>query len=199
MATGIISEFSSENGDIKSGSLKSDETGDILLFSRQTITCGIGDAVSFTIEVTANNDSIAKDLVCATGNVDHPDSPIRTRVTKDIVVGPEETLTIRGGGEVTGQIIIQGGKLRVVGGGEVTGQVIIQRSGTMVINGGLIKGDIKGEEAELIKITGNGEVTGQIIIHKGHRMVLEDGTINGTLSIDSAYRVVVRSRTRIGC
>lgn len=198
MATGIITEIKDVSGTEKSGTIKSDETGDLLLFFKQNIACGVNDNVSFNLEINEDKDSTATDVTCmATPMKNHPDHPVKGKITKDIVIGPDEKLVVREGGEVTGQVIIQGGKLKIDGGGNVTGQVIIQKSGTMV-NNGTLKGDVKGEEVELVKISDGGEVTGQVIIQKGHKMVLDGGIIQHGLEVQSAFKVIIKSKSKIG-
>jgi hypothetical protein len=198
MATGIIKDIKSVNGNLKTGTIKSDETGDDLIFENQNIACDIDDKVNYSLKIVENQGSIATDVTCApTAPAKHPDHPIKGKVTKDIIVGPGEKLVVKDGGEVTGQVIIQGGKLRIDGGGIVTGQVIIQKSGNM-INNGTLNGDVSAEEVELLKIGGGGIVTGQVIIQNGHKMVMDGGQIQQGLEVQTAFKVIIQSKSKIG-
>jgi len=198
MATGIIDSITSDNGGIKSGVVKSDETGDLINFTNQSIACGVLDDVDFDIVVNKTN-SYADNLTCSGGVVDYPGSPIRTSENQDYTVSENQKLVIKGNGHVTGNITINGGKLKVVGDGIVTGKITINKSGTVVVSGGTITGDIDVEEGELVKINGDGIVTGNITINKGYRMVLDGGTINGTLDVNDTYKINIKSDSKIGC
>ena len=69
----------------------------------------------------------------------------------------------------------------------------------MIVAGGNTQGNINAQEAEMIKINGNGDVKGEITIMKGHKMVLDQGTITGGLNIEDAYKIVVKSNSKITC
>ncbi len=200
MATGTIDSINSVNGNLKSGTIKLDESGDYLKFTDQPIQCDAGDAVSFEIVIISGAESVADKVVCMGAIVDHPLSPLTTSFTGDIEIKENERLVIRGvAAKITGTIKVNGGKLRMAQGSEVNGKIIIIKSGTMRNLGSVVNGDIDADQAEMIYIGSNGEVNGKIIIIKSHRMVLDSGNINGSLQINDAYRVIINSNSKIGC
>lgn len=198
MATGIIESITSVNGDLKAGTVLTDETRDVLQFKAQQITCDVGDPVSFDITINQGGNSIATGMVCIAGEVDHPLSPITGIVNDNLTVAENQKLTIRNGGNVTGNISINGGKVRVAGGGNVTGNISINNSGTLRVVGGTTTGDVSAVNAEIIRISSGGNVTGNISVNSGHRMVIEDGSIGGSLSVQDTYKIAVKSNATIG-
>jgi hypothetical protein len=197
MATGIIESISVDSGGTKSGKIKLDETGDAVEFFDQAISCDVDDPVSFTLQIVKGQPSIAVGVQCIVGEVDHVLTPLKTAHVGDVTIGENEKLVVKNGGSISGTINVNGGKLKVAGGGDVKGQIIIAKSGSVVVAGGSVEGNINAEEAELLKINGGGDVKGQIIIAKGHKMVLDGGSIHGGLDIQAAYKIVVKSESKI--
>lgn len=199
MATGIIESVTGSQNGLKSGTLKTDETNDILFFRDEPITCDVGDPVSFDIVIQSRQESLAQQLTCLSQIEDHPLSPITGAYQGDIEVRENQRLVIRGAGDVTGRIIIHGGKVRIANGGDVTGRIIIHKSGTLRMSNGTLNGDIDAQNAEIIRLSDGSKVIGRIIIHKGHRMVIEDSTIQGGLEVADTYRIAINSNAKITC
>ncbi len=199
MATGIIDSIGSVSGSNKSGTIKLDESGDIVDFKDQPLTCDVGDPVSFSLLIVKNQPSVATNVQCIVGEVDHVLTPLKTAHVGDVTIKDNEKLVIRAGGSIKGNIDLAGGKLRIADGGDVTGQITIEKSGSLIVAGGSVHGDITANEAEMIKVKGNGDVTGNVIIMKGHKMVLDGGTITGGVTINDAFKIVVKSDSKITC
>ena len=199
MATGIIESISAENAGLKSGTIKLDESGDTVEFKDQNISCGVDDPVSFALQIVKGQPSIAVDVQCIVGEVDHVLTPLKTAHVGNVTIGENEKLVVKDGGSIEGDITINGGKLKVAGGGDVKGEITIAKSGSLIVAGGNTQGNINAQEAEMIKINGNGDVKGEITIMKGHKMVLDQGTITGGLNIEDAYKIVVKSNSKITC
>lgn len=200
MATGIIDSVETDPGSgLKSGFIKGDETGDLFPFSAQTFDCGVDDPVTFDLQVLKDGGSIAENILCITEEVtNHPLHPIKTAINQDIIVGSNEKLAVREGGVVTGNVDVQGGNLRIAGGGVVTGNITVKNAGSLKVVGGQVNGNATLDTTELMKINGGGVVTGNITVKQGHKLVIDNGSINGGLDIQDAFKIVVKSDSKIG-
>ncbi len=199
MATGIIESIQpgSATGTF-SGNIIGDETGDIFPFTDQNVTCGVDDPVSFSVVVSRTSGSQAVNVQCISEVVNHPQHPIKGDVNEDITVDNNQRLTIKNGGHVTGNITVQGGKLKIAGGGVVTGNISVQNAGALKVTGGQLTGDTTLNTGELMKVNGGGVVTGNITVQQGHKLILDNGTITGCLDIQEAFKIVVKSDCKIG-
>ena len=88
----------------------------------------VGDLVTFTVALDSRSRSaVAKNIVkIADGTV------IEADASGDLVVGPGETLTIRNGATVTGNVSVGGGNLLITGSSTVNG-VLTGESGSFLL------------------------------------------------------------------
>lgn len=199
MSNGIIASITEQSGDIKTGTVTYNAAGDVANFEKENIACGVGDPVSFTLTEVPGQRAVATDLKCLSGEVDHALNPLKTPYHGDITIGPKEKLVVEAGGEIKGNVNVDGGKLLIEKGGDVKGEITVSRSGSFMISGGTSKGNVNIQDAALLQIGGGGDVKGEITVMKCQQIVLDNGTINGTVKVNSACDVKVQSSFTISC
>lgn len=198
MATGIITKITEQSGNIKTGIIQADVEGNEIIFEKETIACGEGDPVSYTLLVVTGQPTKATDLKCLSGEVDHALTPLRTAHHGDVTIMQNQRLVVESGGSIKGDIVIDGGKMLVEPGGDVKGEITIMKSGSLLVSGST-KGNIDAQDVRLLQVSGGGDVKGEITILKGSQMVLDNGVVNGTVIVNDSCNIVMKSNSSISC
>lgn len=199
MATGVITKITEQSGNIKTGIIRADVEGNEIIFEKETITCGEGDPVSYTLLTVVGQPPKATDLKCLSGEIDHVLTPLRTAYHGDVTITQNQKLVVESGGSIKGDITIDGGKMLVEPGGDVKGEITITKSGSLLISGGCAKGNINAQDVQLLQVSDGGDVKGEITIMRGSQMVLDNGVINGTVIVSDSCGITMKSNSSISC
>jgi hypothetical protein len=129
---------------------------------------------------------------------------ITTVVSGPLTVSTGETLNVKKGGMVKGNIIVGNGNLNIEDTGAVLGDVTVDNGGSFVVRrGGVVTGVITVSNGSACKIVNKGVVKGNIIILSANRLIIGNanggGIINGDITIDRIRKVTITATSTINC
>ena len=214
MATGIVSIIDASG---TTGQVQVDETGEVMGFNDPNFP-------STGLTITPPNNSCTFDIVAQT--VTPPGSRIpvviysatnlavapapRTQtisgpVTQDVTALVGDIITITGAAAiVTGNLVINGGKIIIDQDAQVTGSGSVNSDGILVARGkGKVMGGIIVNSGGNLKVVNKGKVVGGIIVNSGGRMIVGNGNgggiISGAITIQSIRNVSITADSVINC
>lgn len=157
------------------------------------------DPVTYDIDYTVDN-PIATNLQKYVPST----KEITTPVDGPISVTNGETLKVKGGGVIKGNVIVNSGNLFVEDNGSVEGEVSITSQGNMVVRkGGIIKGNINVNHGSALKVVNKGVIKGNINVINANRLFIGNenggGILTGTITIDRVRKVAITATSTINC
>jgi hypothetical protein len=203
MARGIVTVI---NADGMSGQVQQDETNDVFNYSGQNLaalgltTTAPTNTCSFDIDEEVLHQGTAEMIIYSAINIAVAPPlnfvPPITGPSGSITAGPNDVYTITGtGAVVTGNVVINGGRVIVDAGAQVNGPVNVTADGIIVArgNGTQVTGNVTINSGGSLKVVKTAVVTGTIGINGGGRMIAGDttgpGTITGLVDIAGIRKV----------
>jgi hypothetical protein len=188
------------------GTVREDETNEVFNYSDDefaTKNLAVGDSCSFDVDYTLRQ-PVATNLQKVTIV---PTKVINREETGPLTILAGETVIVKEGGNVKGDIKIINGKLVVAANGATEGRTDISEGGRLVVKeGGNVKGDIHIVKGSALKIIGGGKVTGNIYIPKANslnRFILGNadgpGSITGALDMFRVRNISITAESKINC
>ncbi|HXB40775.1 MAG TPA: hypothetical protein VNZ49_09550 [Bacteroidia bacterium] len=203
MATGIVLDFTSDLHN--AGHVKVDETGEILPYSDRNFPntgLNLNDPCTFDIfPDPMNPGSYVATNLQKIGVV--PPTNITQPFNGNVTSNPGDVITISGAAAVvTGNLIINGGKIIVEQSAQVNGNAHQLNDGALVARqGGLIKGGINVDNGGNLKVVNKGKIVGPINVNMGGRMIVGNdngpGFITGTIDILKIRRFDITGDSKI--
>lgn len=204
MALGKVESINTDN---ISGTIKEDETSIVYPFNDTNFPntgLKVGDPCTYDIDYSDKN-PVASNLMPYTPT----EREITTTIDTPVTVNVGETVKIKNGGKVNGEIKINSGCLIIQGTGESNGGIVVDKEGALVVrNGGVVKGQIVINNASTLKVKNGGVVRGEIVINKADSFIVGDvggsggnsgGIISGNITIKRIRKVVITSDSKINC
>jgi hypothetical protein len=129
---------------------------------------------------------------------------ITTTVPGPITVNTGETLNVKKGGMVNGNITVGNGNLNIEDTGAVVGNIDINSQGSMTVRkGGMVNGNITVSSGSACKVVNKGVIKGNIIVTVANRLIIGNanggGIINGEITIDKIRKVTITATSTINC
>jgi hypothetical protein len=130
---------------------------------------------------------------------------INSAVSGDINMAVGETITVVRNGSVTGNIVVNSGRLIIENTGQVTGDVTLNNGGDLVVRkGGILKGHVGSIKGGVLKVVGNGSIINTIItLDNCNRVVIGNnngpGKIEGEIKIKKIRRFSVTQDSSVNC
>lgn len=197
-----LGKIQSINPDNISGTVLEDETEQVYDFSDPNFPntgLKLGDLCTYDIDYSSRT-PVASNL-----NVYTPtETEITTVVNGPITVNTGETLKIKNGGNVKGNINVGNGKCIIQGTGLVEGDIEVNQEGSLVVrNGGNVKGNINVGNGCALKIKNGGNVKGNINVGQANRLIIGDdtggGIVKGSITINKIRKVSITNTSTINC
>ncbi|MBL7896560.1 MAG: hypothetical protein JNK50_14790 [Bacteroidia bacterium] len=159
----------------------------------------VGDSVTYDIDYTVDN-PIATNLQKYVPTT----TEITTPVDGPFNVSNGETLKVKGGGVIKGNVVINSANLIVEDGGSVEGDVSVTNQGNVVARkGGIIKGSLNINHASTMKVVNKGVIKGNVVINNANRLIIGNenggGILTGTITIERVRRVSITATSTINC
>jgi hypothetical protein len=202
MPTGIIASVETKVDPPVSGTIKADETGDLIPFTDPNFAklgLTVGDPVAYTL------DPNSKELIAINLAVVAP--PLKeieiTGPSAGFKINANETYILKGAAAVvTGDIDITSGKLIAGKDSSVKGNITGNDATIVARNKGSLNGNITITDGALKVVTG-GCVTGNVVITNRARIIIGNdegpGKITGTLSVQHATLLTITKDSKINC
>lgn len=200
MALGIVE--SADPTDPSQGTVKEDETGQVYPFIDPNFPSAglkVGDPCTYDIDYSSEKPTASnlKSYVPTTRD-------ITSVVTGPITVNTGETLNIKRGGMVKGNINVMNANLIVEDTGSVEGNVEVNSQGSFVIRkGGMVKGNINVLQGSACKVVNKGNIKGNINVVSANRLIVGNdnggGTITGSITVDKIRKVTITATSVINC
>lgn len=159
----------------------------------------VGDSVTYDIDYAVDN-PIATNLQKYVPTT----TEITTPVDGPYNVSNGETLKVKGGGIIKGNVVINSANLIVEDGGSIEGDVSVTNQGNVVARkGGIIKGSLNINHGSALKVVNKGVIKGNIVINSANRLIVGNdnggGVISGTITIDKVRKVTITETSTINC
>lgn len=197
MALGKVESIDPSN---TAGTIIEDETGMSYAFSDANFPntgLAVGSPCTYDIDYSARI-PVATNLQAYTPT----SQDITTTVQGPLTVNVGETLNIKKGGMVNGNINVINANLVIEDTGGVTGEITINSQGSFVVRkGGMVKGNINVLQGSACKIVNKGNVKGNINVISANRLIVGNdnggGTINGSITVDKIRKVTITATSTI--
>lgn len=183
-----------------SGTILIDETDppETIIYDFEATVFNVNDPVSFDID-PATGKAINVKLVTAA-----PSSRDVTGPSGGFTVQPNETVTVKNGGVVTGDITVNAGKLIIGNGGQHTGVLTIINGGSAIIRGtGNRTGTVDGQDGTTLKVVNGGTSSGDVSITKASHLIIGNanggGKVNGAITIQKIRKVIITATSKVNC
>lgn len=129
---------------------------------------------------------------------------ITTTVQGPITLNTGETLNIKKGGMVNGNIVVTNANLIVEDTGGVIGEITVDAQGSFIIRkGGMVNGNIVVNKGSVCKVVNKGNVKGNIVVTSANRLIVGNdnggGTITGSITVDKIRKVIITATSVINC
>jgi len=159
----------------------------------------VGSTCIFDIDFT-QSPPVATNLQAYTST----EKTITTPVDGDQTIASGETLIIKNGGVVKGNITTNNGMLRVEDSGAVVGNITDTGGSDVTIRkGGNVTGNITMTNSSALKIVNKGKVNGNIQISHADRLTIGNtnggGIITGTITTKRVRRMEITATSTINC
>jgi len=182
------------------GTIKEDETEQIYSFNDpnfQSTGLQVGDPCTYDIDYSSER-PVATNLKAYTPTT----RDITTPVEGPITLNTGETLNIKKGGMVNGNIVVTNANLIVEDTGGVVGEITVDNQGSFVIRkGGMVNGNIVVNKGSACKIVNKGNVKGNIVVNSANRLIVGNnnggGTITGSITVDKIRKVTITATSVI--
>ncbi|MBA3680585.1 MAG: polymer-forming cytoskeletal protein [Bacteroidetes bacterium] len=184
------------------GTIKEDESEQVYPYEDKNFPSTglkVGDPCTYTIDYSAEN-PVATDLKAYIPT----EREITTVVEGPLTINTGETLKIKKGGMVKGNVTINNAILIIEDTGAVEGEVIANEQGNCVIRkGGMVKGNVTFNNGCTLKIVNKGNVKGNVTISSGNRFIVGNdnggGTIMGSITVAKIRKVNITGTSVINC
>lgn len=158
-----------------------------------------GDSVTYDIDYTVDN-PIATNLQLYVPKT----TEITTPTDGPMSAANGETIKVKGGGIIKGNVTINSANLIVEDGGSVEGDVSVTNQGNIVARkGGIIKGSLNINHGSALKVVNKGIIKGNVVINNANRLIVGNenggGVITGSITIDRVRKVTITSTSTINC
>jgi hypothetical protein len=198
MALGIV--YSIDPTDNTKGEVKENETEQIYPFvdtNFPTSGLGLNSNCTYDIDYTARTPT-ATNLAAYVPSEIIIDTPTAGPLT----VNPGETMRVKTGGVVTGNVNINNGNLFVEETGEVNGDVTVDQQGSFIARkGGKVNGNVNIMNGSAMKVVNKGRITGNVVIKQANRFIMgnaqDGGTIVGSVTVDKIRKVTITPTSKI--
>ena len=129
---------------------------------------------------------------------------ITTVVQGPLNVNTGETITVKKGGMVNGNVQVLDGNLILEDTGGVTGDITITNQGSFVVRkGGMVNGNVQVLDGSACKIVNKGVVNGNVQVLSANRLIVGNanggGIINGAITVDKIRKVTITATSTINC
>lgn len=184
------------------GTIKEDETEQIYSFNDPNFPSTglqVGDPCTYDIDYSSER-PIATNLNAYTPTT----RDITTVVTGPVTVNVGETLNIKRGGMVNGNIVVNNANLVIEDTGGVTGEITVDAQGSFIVRkGGMVNGNIVVNKGSACKVVNKGNVRGNIVVNSANRLIVGNanggGTITGAITVDKIRKVTITATSVINC
>ena len=198
MALGKVESIDPANNTL--GTIIEDETGMSYAFDDPNFPASgltVGSPCTYDIDY-ASRIPVATNLQAYTPT----SQDITTTVQGPLTLNVGETLNIKKGGMVNGNIVVNNANLVVEDTGGVTGEITVNSQGSFVIRkGGMVNGNIVVNKGSACKIINKGNVKGNIVVNSANRLIVGNdnggGTINGSITVDKIRKVTITATSTI--
>lgn len=198
MALGKVESIDPANNTL--GTIIEDETGMSYAFSDANFPntgLVVGSPCTYDIDY-GSRIPVATNLQAYTPTT----KDITTQVQGPITVNVGETLNIKKGGMVTGNVTVNNGNLFVEDTGAVNGEVTVNNQGSFVVRkGGMVNGNIMVNQGSACKVINKGNIKGNVMINSANRLIVGNdnggGTINGSITVDKIRKVTITATSTI--
>jgi hypothetical protein len=200
MALGKVESIDPNDSSI--GTIKEDETQQVYPYNDPNFKASgldVGSPCTYDIDYSSGK-PIATNLKAYTPTT----RDITTIVDGPITVNTGETLNIKRGGMVKGNINVMNANLIVEDTGAVEGNVEVNAQGSFVIRkGGMVKGNINVLQGSACKVVNKGNIKGNINVVSANRLIIGNdnggGTITGSITVDKIRKVTITATSVINC
>ncbi len=184
------------------GTIKEDESEQVYPFEDKNFPgtgLKVGDPCTYDIDYSSDR-PLATNLMAYTPT----EKEITTVVQGPLTVNVGETLKIKKGGMVNGNIVVTNANLIVEDTGGVTGQITVDAQGSFIIRrGGMVNGNIVVNKGSACKVVNKGNVKGNIVVSSANRLIVGNdnggGTITGAITVDKIRKVTITATSVINC
>lgn len=199
MALGIVDTIDDPSNPV-SGTVKENETEQVYPWKDPNFPStglGKGAAVTYDIDYTVPS-PVATNLQ---GYVPTT-TEITTGVTGPLTVQLGETLIVKRGGAVKGNVNINNGNLFVEDTGTIEGDITVDQEGSFIVRkGGMVKGNVNINSGSAMKVVNKGNIKGNVVINQANRLIIgnavDGGTIVGSLTVDKIRKVTITATSKI--
>lgn len=200
MALGKVESIDPNNDSI--GTIKEDESEQIYPYNDPNFKATglkVGDPCTYDIDYSADR-PVATNLKSYVPT----EQEITTVVQGPLTVNTGETLKIKKGGMVNGNIVVNNANLIVEDTGGVTGEITVDAQGSFIIRkGGMVNGNIVVNKGSACKVVNKGNVKGNIVVNSANRLIVGNnnggGTITGAITVDKIRKVTITATSVINC
>jgi hypothetical protein len=198
MALGIV--YSIDPTDNTKGEIKENETEQIYPFvdpNFPTSGLGLNSNCTYDIDYSARTPT-ATNLAAYVPSEIIIDTPTAGPLT----VNPGETMRVKTGGVVTGNVDIKNGNLFIEDTGVVNGDITVDQQGSFIARkGGKVTGNVNIMNGSAMKVVNKGRITGNVTITKANRFIIgnnvDGGTIIGSVTVDKIRKVTITPTSKI--
>ena len=184
------------------GTIKEDESEQVYPFEDKNFPntgLKVGDPCTYDIDYSAER-PLASNLAAYTPT----EQEINTVVQGPLTVNTGETLKIKKGGMVNGNIVVTNANLIVEDTGGVTGHITVDAQGSFIIRkGGMVNGNIVVNKGSVCRVVNKGNVKGNIVVSSANRLIIGNdnggGTITGAITVDKIRKVTITATSVINC
>lgn len=129
---------------------------------------------------------------------------ITTPVDGPITIAQGETLVVKNGGVVKGDVVMNNSALRVEDNGAITGNITDNGGSEVTIRkGGNVTGNITMNSSSALKIVNKGVVKGNVIVSHADRLTIGNanggGIVIGTITTKRVRRMEITPTSTINC
>ncbi len=200
MALGKVDSINPSNP--ASGTVKEDETEQIYPYEDKNFPSTglkVGDPCTYDIDYSVER-PIATNLQAYVPTT----RDITTPVEGPITVNVGETLNIKKGGMVKGNVNVMNANLIVEDTGSIEGNVEVNSQGSFIVRkGGMVKGNINVLQGSACKVVNKGNIKGNINVVSANRLIVGNdnggGTITGSITVDKIRKVSITATSVINC
>ncbi len=201
MALGVVNSIDDPTNPV-SGTIKEDESEQVYPFKDPNFPStglALGSPCTYDIDYSVNQ-PVATNLKPYTPTL----VEVSTAVTQDFTVKTGETLKVKRGGVITGNVVVNNGNFCLEDSGSVIGTITVDLQGSLIVRkGGVITGNVVVSNGSAMKVVNKGKITGNVSIAKANRLIIgndnDGGILYGSLTIDKIRKVVITATSKFNC